>query len=405
MDWLNTMAFHPQGQWLASGQSGTVVFWNLAGRRSLVVRGQKGGGMAVAFTPDGRLLSSSDEGAVRVWSLTPTANEPVRSVWSRKGALLGYSMAADTRGRFAVVANRFLGEVVVVPLDRSPARILSLTRGRGSPVIGWSSVDPSGQQAAVMYAEMGDPDAGSVRIVDLATGHERHLRPSAARGACPETVASIGAAAFPAWLPDGRLVSEGGTGLRLWDLTTGSSRQLRPCRPAMVKSDGVSIRATPDSRAVVILIFPGTGHANAADLSTVDLTTGASRDITSHGTRLLSFALDPKGTTLVTGGADGLVRVGPLSGEEPHLLYGHTRAVTSVAVSPDGKWIASGSDDETIRLWPMPDGPPLHTLPYDELLPKLRSLTNLRVAPDGGSATGYKIELGPFAGWAKAPEW
>ena len=131
-----------------------------------------------------------------------------------------------------------------------------------------------------------------------------------------------------------------------------------------------------------------------------------SRDITSHGGRLQSFALDPTGTTLVTGDADGLVRVGPLSGEgEPHLLYGHSRAVTSVAVSPDGKWIASASDDDTIRLWPMPEGPPLHTLPYDALLAKLRSLTNLRVVPDAASATGYKLEPGPFPGWAKAPEW
>jgi WD40 repeat protein len=97
--------------------------------------------------------------------------------------------------------------------------------------------------------------------------------------------------------------------------------------------------------------------------------------------------------------------VGPFSGEEPHLLYGHARAVTSVAVSPDGKWIASGSDDDTIRLWPMPDGPPLHTLPLEQLLAKLRALTNLRVEPDAASATGYKVKPGPFPGWAKVPEW
>ena len=87
------------------------------------------------------------------------------------------------------------------------------------------------------------------------------------------------------------------------------------------------------------------------------------------------------------------------------MLYGHTARVTSVAVSPDSRWIASAADHGIIRLWPMPDGRPFHTLPYEELVAKPRSLTNLRVVADAGSATGYKVEPGPFPGWAKFPEW
>jgi WD40 repeat protein len=109
--------------------------------------------------------------------------------------------------------------------------------------------------------------------------------------------------------------------------------------------------------------------------------------------------------TLVTGSADGVVRVGPVDGGEPHLLYGHTLEVSSIAVSSDGKWIASASQDGTIRLWAFPTGRPLQTLSYEELLAKLRALTNLRVVADAESATGYKVEPGPFPGWAKLPEW
>jgi hypothetical protein len=55
----------------------------------------------------------------------------------------------------------------------------------------------------------------------------------------------------------------------------------------------------------------------------------------------------------------------------------------------------------------MPDlsKPPLRTLPHDELLAKLKSLTNLRAVRDPASDTGWKIEIGPFPGWQAAPQW
>lgn len=127
--------------------------------------------------------------------------------------------------------------------------------------------------------------------------------------------------------------------------------------------------------------------------------------LTSHGNRVLSVALDPKGEIAVTGDFDGIVRVGPVSGGEPHLLYGHRLEVTGVAVSPDGKWIASGSQDGTIRLWPMPEGQPFHTLPYQEILARLRSFTNLRVVRDATYGEGYRLEAGPFPGWKTIPRW
>jgi len=55
----------------------------------------------------------------------------------------------------------------------------------------------------------------------------------------------------------------------------------------------------------------------------------------------------------------------------------------------------------------MPDlsKPPLHTLPHDELIAKLKTLTNLRVVRDEESATGWKLEVGPFPGWETVPTW
>jgi len=69
----------------------------------------------------------------------------------------------------------------------------------------------------------------------------------------------------------------------------------------------------------------------------------------------------------------------------------------------------SDGSDGTVRLWPMPDlsKQPLHTLPYEELIAKLKALTNLRAVPDEESHTGYTIQpdFTAYRGWAEAPEW
>jgi WD40 repeat protein len=151
-----------------------------------------------------------------------------------------------------------------------------------------------------------------------------------------------------------------------------------------------------------------------AELVWMDLVKETSRRLDHHRIRLRSYtdsgsflALDPTGGLAISGDYDGVVRVGAVSGEEPHHLLGHQGFVHAVAVSTDGDWIASAGTDATIRLWPMPDmdEPPFHTLPYEEILDRLRAVTNLRVVEYEASSTGYRRYTSPFPGWETVPEW
>ena len=139
-----------------------------------------------------------------------------------------------------------------------------------------------------------------------------------------------------------------------------------------------------------------------------DHETALTREISNLGSDPYPVAIGPSEDWIVTGSVhDGIVRVGRISGGEPHLLYGHRVQIPTVDVSPDGRWIASGGKDTTLRIWPMPDlsKPPFHTLPYDELIAKLKTLTNLRVVRDEESSTGWSVEVGPFPGWENVPTW
>ena len=115
------------------------------------------------------------------------------------------------------------------------------------------------------------------------------------------------------------------------------------------------------------------------------------------------MAWDPSGKRVVTGSRDGIVRVGPVTGEEPHLLIGHRAPIWGVRVDPTGRLVGSASVDGTVRIWPMPEGQPLHTWPRDAFLEKLRSLTNVRIVPDASAASGYRPTFVPFQGWGREP--
>ena len=255
------------------------------------------------------------------------------------------------------------------------------------------------------------PGEKTLQVWDLETGRVRRF--ALPRGQRTAQGKSQGATGYEQGIEsmtfagESLLYTAGDGGLRRWDLARGSNELVAAAPPGY--SMGGAFSTEPSRRAHV-----GGANGSSRPLSSImvhDLTTGTARELTQFeacGTlREGAAALDPSGTVAATAGLDGIVRVGRVSGGEPALLVGHTGTVTHIAISPDLRWVATSGEDNTLRLWPMPDPskPPLHALPHDELLAKLKSLTNLRVTRDESAPNGWKVEVGPFPGWKNVPTW
>ena len=300
----------------------------------------------------------------------------------------GGSLTVDPDGTFVFVSGRFAANAFIAPLQSGESRRLPEFTEAAGPF----AFLKGGSLAAARFGGHG------FRIWDLTSGEAQFFEGRMGDENCGGGNYE-GMVVDLKFFSDGRLLTVGEGGIIVWDIPYGRGKQIQPWGNA---SEG---RLAVDPNRNRFLVAVPNPETRVSAFRFYDLEAGTSREITSHGKGVNAVALDPTGTIVVTGSFDGVVRVGPVTGEEPHLLYGHTLDISSVAVSPDGRWIASGSQDGTIRLWPMPEGKPFHTLPYVEILERLRGLTNLRVVPDESSGTGYRVEIGPFPGWKTLPTW
>jgi len=395
--WLAPAVFDPLGQWLLAGNGFTIAFWPLSNPWVRVLHGGGNSIWSMSFTADGRWLASCAVGtAVRLWPLA-AADGNARTLDAKEPC---WGLAADPAGAHVLLGTTS-GKALLVPTAGGAPRQLP---GQWAGGIGiWAvAFDARGRRAvagpADLYGRLKDPSLRVLRIWDLDSGHERvvsvaHLTDASWEG--PEAVR---------FAPDGSLLFAGLGGVRRLVLAADPSGTATS--ETVYATGRGRFDLSHDGRYLLAWGNKNAGEPHFDELFLFDLAKHTSHRITSHGSRLFIGTFDPSGRIIVTGDIDGVVRVGPATGEEPHLLLGHIGQITALAVSPDGRWIASATD-QAIHLWPMPDvtKPPLHTLPHAELLAKLDDLTNLGVVADPTSSTGWKVEIGPFPGWAKVPTW
>lgn len=380
--WVQSIAFSPDGQLLASGSSDqTIRLWDLqTGQCLKTLRGHTSWIQSIAFSPDGQLLASgSNDQTVRLWDIDSEGGQCLSVLPGHTSRILSVAFCLDRQtlisssedqtvrrwqietGECLQVLNIHVNWVLSIAL--SPDGKTLATRSDGKTVKFWdlasgecfSTLEYSAQVWAIAYAP-----AVTAAPQRLATGSEDRTVKiwDAWTGECLQTLQGHRDRVWlVAFSPDGhRLMSlsEDQT-MKFWDVETGQCLRTLEAYSNWV----LSVAFSPDGRSIA-------SSSQDQQVRVWDVATGKCHTMMQGHTNLVSsiaFAPPSAGQILASGSDDRTIKLWNWRTSEClSTIWGHMDWVQSVTFSPDGQILASGSRDQTIKLWDWRTGECLQTL-------------------------------------------
>jgi WD40 repeat protein len=290
---IHSVAFSPDGRWLASGDfNGDIRLWDARTHQlQSIFRGHRNWVRAMTASPDGRTLASGSFGCpIQLWDVTTgeclqtfaNSDQPVNSV----------AFSPD-------------GNLLVCGCDDFLVR--------------------------------GSEDC-TIKLWDVATGE------------CLEIFSDYTTAVFSAiFSPDGRSIASGGAdgNIKLWHVRDGSCFKAIPTHQGRV----FSVAFSPDGRTIA------SGGEDATvklyDLGTGECL----RTYLGHSNELKSVIFSQDGETLISSGKDRNIKLWDVgTGRCLKTLVGHEDWIWSIAYNATHQILVSGSEDRTVRLWSLNTG-------------------------------------------------
>src|SRR6266478_2779264 len=201
VDPVNSVAFSPDGQTLASGSADkTIKLWNVtSGKEVLTLKGHTNTVFSVAFSPDGQTLASgSNDDTIKLWNVA--TGKEVRTLTGHKTSV--YSVAFSPDGQTLASGS---GDQTIKLWNVASRKEVRTLAGHAETVFG-VAYSPNGQTLA-----SGSYD-DTIKLWNLVTGKELLTLTGHT-----EAVYSV------AFSPDGQTLASGSGDqtIKLWNLISG----------------------------------------------------------------------------------------------------------------------------------------------------------------------------------------
>lgn len=403
--YADTMAFSPDGGWLATGGFGLSRVWELASGRELsrmrhVSSLKMAGGQQeiqitdpienLTFSPDGRFLVDNSPRVGRpatVWEaatgrLVARLNHPGgcrkmafspdgrRLATFMGGKIVGYSSSDETSAlekpfgqRTVKVWDPSTGSQIFELVHDDAVHDLAFSAdGRWMVTSSWDNTarlweSESGREVARLAEPAGVSETAfrdqGTRLVTLSLDHNAQIwEPPPHQGDLLQHDGPVTAVAFSR---DGKWLGTASHDrtARLWDTATG-----RETAKLAHTEDVTQLAFNPDSRLLATgMRDDRQDKQRATTVGLWEVPSGSRTVSLQHPRRLSCLAFSPDGTQLATGCGDGVIRMWETYGgteiyrlEIPKIEEKYEDGVHSLIYSSDGRWLAVGYS-RSARLW------------------------------------------------------